>query len=49
MSHFANDILRENIFEEVLNELLEKHPDNHEAFIELCAERVTIERLEEMD
>jgi len=49
MSHFANDILKENIFEGILNELLKKHPGKHPDFIEEIAERLTIERLEEME
>lgn len=49
MSHFANDILKEKIFEEVLNELLKKHPGNHSALMEEIAERLTIERLEEIE
>lgn len=53
MSHIANDILRENLFEEVLNELLDKHPhypqDAELSWIEEVAERVTLKRLEEME
>lgn len=51
MSHIANDILRENLFEEVLNELLEKHPHAYLPLlgVEEVAERVTLKRLEEME
>ena len=49
MSHIANDILRENLFEEVLNELLEKHPHAYLPWIKEVAERVTLKRLEEME
>jgi hypothetical protein len=51
MSHDGIDILRENLFEEVLNELLEKHPHAHLPLlrVEEVAERVTIKRLEEME
>ena len=49
MSHIANDILRENLFEEVVNELLEKHPYAHLPWIEEVAERVTLKRLKEME
>ena len=49
MRHIANDILRENVFEEVVNELLEKHPYAHLPWIEEVAERVTLKRLEEME
>ena len=49
MSHIANDILGENIFEEVVNELLQKHPCAYLPWIEEVAERITLKRLEEMD
>ena len=49
MSHIANDILRENLFEEVVNELLQKHPYAYLPWIEEVAERITLKRLEEMD
>jgi hypothetical protein len=49
MSHSANDILRENLFEEVVNELLQKHPYAHLPWIEEVAERITLKRLDEID
>jgi hypothetical protein len=49
MSHIVNDTLKENIFEEVLTELLDKHPTGYLPWLEEVAERITNKRMEEMD
>ena len=53
MSHPCNDALKEDIFEEVLTELLDKHPTGYIVglmeSLEEVAERITNKRMEEMD
>lgn len=49
MSHPCNDALKEDIFEEVLTELLDKHPTGYKPWLEEVAERITNKRMEEMD
>lgn len=49
MSHIVNDTLKENIFEEVLTELLDKHPTGYLPWLEEVAERITNKRMEERD
>ena len=49
MSHPCNDVLKENIFEEVLTELLDRHPTGYLPWLEEVAERMTNKRMEDMD